>query len=216
MQTQIIRQSPISANADPVAAIETLARDVMRPWTDAFDSWRGGVEDMIARRTGTTRRTRNANGCACEDDCQTDDCGCTCCVADSDLVIEARVGEQRVIPIIIENKWRRKRDIEVQLSDWACGDSKLKIEGRIADPLKFTIEPCGEHKLMLVVSIAGIASLNDSTGTTARLPEDVESCVVCYADLRMKGCDVRPIRIAVAVLPCECGAYRVDCCQACC
>lgn len=216
MTTQIIRQSPMSKGGDTMAAMENLARDVMRPWADAFDSWRGGVEEMVAR-TGNMTRSRDGCGCPCpEDDCQRDECQCSCCVADSDLVVEARVGEQRVVPIIIENKWRRKREIEVQLSDWHCGDSDLKIDGRIVDPLKFTIEPCGEHKLTLVVEIGGRGSPNDSTGTTDRMPKDVETCVVCYADLRIKGCDVRPIRIAVAVLPCDCGAYRVDCCQACC
>lgn len=199
-----------------MAAMENFARDVMLPWADAFDSWRGGVEDMMAR-TGSVTRSRDKSDCPCpEDDCQPDECQCTCCVADSDLVVEARVGEQRVVPIVIENKWRRKREIEVQLSDWHCGDNDLKIDGRIVDPLKFTIEPCGEHKLTLIIAIGARGTPNDATGTTDRMPKDVETCVVCYADLRIKGCDVRPIRIAVAVLPCDCGAYRVDCCQACC
>lgn len=216
MPTQIIRQSPISTGADTMAAMETLARDVVRPWADAFDSWRGGVEEMMAR-SGTMARSRDGCGCRCpEDDCQRDECQCSCCVADSDLVVEARVGEQRVVPIVIENKWRRRREIEVQLSDWHCGDCDLQIDGKIVDPLKFTIEPCGEHKLMLIISIGGRGGSNDPTGKTGRVPKDVETCVVCYADLRIKGCDIRPIRIAVAVLPCDCGAYRVDCCQACC
>lgn len=213
MRTQIVRQPSMSQAGDTMAAMETLARDVMRPWADAFDSFRGGMEDMMAR-TGSMARARDGCGCPCpDDDCQRDECQCGCCVADSDLVVEARVGEQRVIPIVIENKWRRKREIEVQLSDWSCGCSDLKIDGRIVDPLKFTIEPCGEHKLTVIVTVGGVSDPNDSTG---RDQEDVDKCIVCYADLRIKGCDVRPIRIAVAVLPCECGAYRVDCCQACC
>ncbi len=165
-----------------------------------------------------TAKRRDASGCECDDDCQPDDCQCACCVADSDLLVEARVGERRVVPIVIENKWRRKRDIEVQLSDWSCGDAPVTISGKIVDPLKFTIEPCGEHKLMLLIGIEGEG--RSSPGTPNEPPReggrDVERCVVCYADLRIKGCDVRPIRIAVAVLPCDCGAYRVDCCQACC
>ncbi|MFB0610967.1 hypothetical protein [Aurantiacibacter poecillastricola] len=216
MTTQIISQSPKSRSGETMAAMETLARGIVRPWTDAFDSWRGGVEEIMAR-AGKKSRARDGCGCACaEDDCQHGECQCNCCVADSDLVIEARVGEQRVVPIVIENKWRRKREIEVQLSDWHCGGSDLKIEGRILDPLKFAIEPCDEHKLTMLVSIGGRTGSNDTDGSDERLPGDVEGCTVCYADLRIKGCDVRPIRIAVAVLPRECGAYRVDCCQACC
>lgn len=216
MRTQIVRQPAMSANGDTLATMETFAREAFRPWADAFDQWRDSVEDAMSR---AERMTKPKDGCGCscpDDDCQPDACQCTCCVADSDLVVEARVGEQRVIPVVIENKWRRKREIEVQLSDWSCGGSDLQIDARIVDPLKFTIEPCGEHKLMLILAIRGVGDQSDATGTTARPPQDVESCVVCYADLRIKGCDIRPIRIAVAVLPCECGAYRVDCCQACC
>jgi hypothetical protein len=45
---------------------------------------------------------------------------------------------------------------------------------------------------------------------------DVDECVVAYGDLRIVGCDVRPVRIAVSVLPRDCHAHRVRCSCGCC
>jgi hypothetical protein len=45
---------------------------------------------------------------------------------------------------------------------------------------------------------------------------DVDNCIVYYADLRVEGCEIRPVRIAVALLPRDCGDYRITCsCQCC-
>lgn len=51
---------------------------------------------------------------------------------------------------------------------------------------------------------------------TDRLLPDVDHCAVSYADLRIAGCDLRSIRIAVAVLPRDCDAYVADCYCTCC
>lgn len=46
---------------------------------------------------------------------------------------------------------------------------------------------------------------------------DVDDCHVAVADLCVQGCDHRPIRVAVAVLPRDCGPYEVACdCSCCC
>jgi hypothetical protein len=39
---------------------------------------------------------------------------------------------------------------------------------------------------------------------------------VFSADLRVEGCDTRPIRIALALLPRDCNAYEIDCGCGCC
>lgn len=45
----------------------------------------------------------------------------------------------------------------------------------------------------------------------------VDSCTVGYATLRAEGCMVRPLVIALAVLPNDCGAHRAGCqCGCCC
>lgn len=206
--------------------LEAMARELASPWTRAYDAWRGGVEDIMARtarrpaRPATRRREDSGCGCGCggacackDTGCEPDPCHCRCCVADSDLVIEARQGEQRMVPIVIENRWRRERPVEVQLSDWSCGADRLAIEARILEAASFTLPPCGEQALTLALRIGGGGEPNATKGAP---PVPLESCGVCYADLRIKGCDLRAIRIAVAVLPADCGAYRVDCCRACC
>ncbi len=45
---------------------------------------------------------------------------------------------------------------------------------------------------------------------------DVDDCHVAIADLRVQGCDTRPIRLAVAVLPRDCGPYPIRCACRCC
>jgi hypothetical protein len=55
---------------------------------------------------------------------------------------------------------------------------------------------------------------------TSELPDrrvpDVEHCEVFYADLRIEGCDQRPVRLALVLLPRDCEAHPVDCGCGCC
>jgi hypothetical protein len=183
-----------------------MARDAMKPWTSAYDSWRSGVADMLDRRPA-------AKGDCCER-CGPDSCQCRCCVADSDLLVEARVGERRVIPITIENHWRRDRDIELELSSWTALADGIAVQGRIVTPTSFTLKPCSDEHVILVVEIDDDKA--ESTEGNRIQIGDVKGCAVSYADLRIKGCDLRPVRIAVAILPRDCDAYVVDCQCGCC
>jgi hypothetical protein len=45
---------------------------------------------------------------------------------------------------------------------------------------------------------------------------DVNDCLVAVGDLRVDGCDIRPVRIAVAILPRDCSAYQIECGCCCC
>jgi hypothetical protein len=173
-----------------------FAKEALRPWAKAYESWRLGVADLLER---------NAPRSDCRQRCGCDDCHCRCCVVDSDLLIEARVGERRVIPVTIENHWRREREIEIELSSWTDAGA-IKIQGKIESPTKFKLAPCADTQVMLIVEI--YAPDKESS--------DVASCVVSYADLRIKGCDLRPIRVAVAILPRDCDDYVVDCVCGCC
>lgn len=198
MRTAIVR--PKSPDVD----LGRMAKAVARPWADAYQSWSKGLADLLDRRETEDE---------CSSKCAPDDCSCRCCVADSDLLVEARVGERRVVPITIENHWRRERDIELELSSWTTSHG-VQIGGQIVGPTAFTLEPCGEAKVVLVVEIGG--GTHDDKASENRQQADVADCVVEYADLRVKGCDIRPIRIAVAVLPRDCDAYVVDCRCGCC
>lgn len=218
-QVAILKNRPSSAA--PAATANALAAELLRPWVEAYDNWRTGVAGMLERTEAKGDRCSQ-----CGPACGPADCRCSCCVADSDLLIETRLGERRVVPITIENHWRRNRDIELELSSWTKIEG-AQINGKVITPTSFTIEPCGSARVMLVIEIGGAGDSKAAAAVASekatrnvvdneRQPRDVEQCLVGYADLRVKGCDIRPIRIAVAVLPHHCDDYVVDCCTACC
>ncbi|MEL6893707.1 MAG: hypothetical protein AAFP84_19100 [Actinomycetota bacterium] len=217
--------------------------------------------------------------CGCERDCS---CDCVCCIGDADLVVYTRVGEQRVVPIRIENQRARERDIELKLSDFRTkGGNDSPVVGRIFGPTEFTLKPCSEEEVIVVISVVprdqkgdgkestGIreevapiesmtrddlvarardVGMSGATGMNkAKLIEalrevevarpidtpigerppvsidrpdrelpDVDDCHVAIADLCIEGCDARPVRIAVAVLPRRCNTYDVRCQCGCC
>jgi hypothetical protein len=202
-------QATLPRQAAPQLDLNQLAQQVMQPWANAYDNWRSGVADLV--RPAPASRAR----CDCPA-CNPDPCGCKCCVADADLVIEARLGEQRIIPVTIENHWRRERDIELELSSWTKIGDNLPIEARILSETAFKLAPCGEAHVVIAVGVGATAfSTDGQRGPENKLP-DVDRCLVSYADLRIKGCDLRSIRIAVAVLPRDCDAYTADCDCGCC
>lgn len=204
-----------------------LAKAAFKPWADAYDAWGAGVSDLVRARPAAT-----GCGCGCPS-CLPDPCACRCCVADADLVVEARVGERRIVPITIENRWRREREIEIELSSWTKLDDGLAVRGDLLTPATFALAPCGEAQVVVALTIGPaanepVAGAAPKTLAREKLPAaaaattnvrdlpDVDTCRVAYADLRIKGCDMRAIRMAVAVLPRDCGAYVADCACGCC
>lgn len=212
--------------------LNRLARQALQPWADAYETWRSGLEDVMrpASKAGP-------HACNCSP-CLPDPCACKCCVTDADLVVEMRLGERRIVPIIIENPWRRERDIELELSSWTNIDRDFEVRGEIATDATFKLAPCGQAEVVLLIGAAAEKAGNDVASggppqarpqagkaaaqdrrqeeTRSRKMPDVTRCEVSYADLRIKGCDMRSIRIAVAVLPRTCDAFTVDCGCACC
>jgi hypothetical protein len=159
--------------------------------------------------------------------CGSDSCECSCCIGDVDLVVYTRVGEQRVIPIVVENERHRDKQISVELSGWTTrGGSPAPVETVLIEPKTFTLAACGEQEITLVVRVrqpnnqpvpGQDGPLNNDIGRDGQqVPLDVDDCVVAVADLRLVGCDNRPIRVAVAVLPRDCDPYKVDCGCTCC
>jgi len=76
--------------------------------------------------------------------------------------------------------------------------------------------------VMLTVPVQ-CGNQNPTGGNTDQKPaaatsdtNQVDSCQVAYATLRAEGCRVRPLVIAVAVLPNHCGAHHADCGCGCC
>jgi hypothetical protein len=220
--------------------LNALAQQALQPWADAFDSWRTGMDSWNAGVANVMRsaKTGPQASCGCPV-CARDPCACRCCVSDADLVIEARVGERRIVPVIIENKWRRERDIAVELSSWTKVSDTVEIKAEILGESAFKLAPCGQAQIVLVISVAvpvapnpaPTPNPNPNSKATAkatnpdqptpapvgRVIPDVDRCLVSYADLRIQGCDLRSVRVAVAVMPRDCEAFTVDCgCSCCC
>lgn len=198
----------------------------------------------------------------CEPTCGRDNCHCRCCIGDVDLVVYARLGEVRIVPLRIENRRRRDADITLQLSEFRTrGGGPTPVHGRLLPPTSFTLPGCLEREAVVVISDmddvnpktefpqgkdrsrstkadlvaeaheVGITQPEDrtkaelfeqleerdSTESPRPVPvPDVDECHVAIADLLIEGCDARPIRIAVALLPRDCGAFEVHCDCWCC
>jgi hypothetical protein len=188
-----------------------------------------------------THHPPHPRGCRCPKCCEReccrhcgpDPCACYCCIGEVDFVVYARVGEQRVIPILVENERRREKDITVELSPWRTrGGGTAPVDTVAVTPKTFKLPPCGEKEVVVGVRVREPADTGNqapasadtqagiSVTTEGRTPErelkDVDGCVVVTADLTLVGCDHRPIRIAVAILPRDCDPFRVTCGCGCC
>jgi len=153
----------------------------------------------------------------CSDPCYEDPCHCRCCIYDADLVVYARLGELRVVPIRIENPRRREREITLVLSDWhTSGGKQAAIQAQILPETHFKLPACSQKEFVLLIN-AGQAemSLVHKDERQSRLI-DVDDCLVLYADLRIEGCGTRPVRIALALLPRDCSPFVIECLSSCC
>jgi hypothetical protein len=161
--------------------------------------------------------------------CAPDPCECFCCIGEVDFVVYARVGEQRVIPIVVENERRREKDITVELSPWRTrGGGAAPVDTVTVEPKTFRLPRCGEQEVVILARVREPAAVTPAPGAeTANIPgvperetqhelRDVDGCVVVTADLTLVGCDHRPIRIAIAILPRECDPFRLICGCGCC
>ena len=135
----------------------------------------------------------------------------SCCVRCADALEYARCGEVRRIPVTFDNDTRREREVKLQLGAFATdGGKELGWQAELSET-EFKLSPCGEKTVILTVTI-DCGKVGDT-----RTPATVDSCKVGYATLRAEGCIVRPLVIAVAVLPNDCGAHHAGCqCGCCC
>ena len=233
-------------------------------WADAVQQWMDSSQtlwdDLAASFTaaGTpgagmpwagTRTTRPARDHHHEhhDHRHDHDCGCgetswgchgacDCCEPDADVVVHARVGERRVVPLNLHNPWRRERDVTLEVGPWhpCCGDG-VTVVARLEEE-QLTLQPCEDRVVRLVVGVAptadtgtadtgtggtggdtGAGSAGDGPDTQegpgrVELPQDVTACSSAYADVRFEGA-ARPLRVAVVVSPAMCDPVEVgsDC-----
>jgi hypothetical protein len=168
---------------------------------------------LAARRVGADRDRPRKHECGCEAE---NPCHCTCCIVDADVVIYAYLGERRLFPIVIENDRRREKKVRLTLGDFTTHAGKpAPIKGMLLPPTEFELGPCASKNIVMVID-GSVAEQDGQTKAGSRAVPDVEGCTVYYADLRVDGCEMRPLRIAVAIAPRDCGAYRINCHSCCC
>lgn len=185
----------------------------------------GRDERMSGAHAGRTGRC----GCASGDT----ECQCDCCVCDADVLVHARCGEVRRIPVTFDNDRRREQPVTLELGAFTtAGGRDVKWAAQLSETA-FTLRPCDAHTVMVNVQVRcdafGTGSSNETPTPEAgdRLSAnqpaavssrvgDVDRCEVAYASLRADGCLIRPVVIAIAVLPIECDAYRRPCSCGCC
>jgi hypothetical protein len=149
------------------------------------------------------------------------DCHCSCCICGADAVEYVHCGEQRLIPLLFENDTRRERDVRLELGAFATASGQELGWQAAFSETAFTLPPCGRKTVLLSVNVdcgklvpqsppAGVEG-----GNANRLPS-VDECKVGYATVRAEGCLVRPLVVAVAVLPNDCGAHKAPCGCGCC
>lgn len=213
----------------------TTAPDLITTWTtgwvDAVQQWTDQSQAMWeqlglapwVRQGGPRPEARGAHRhhqghehhhheCGCEADT------CACCVPEADVVLHARVGERRVIPFVLHNRWRRERPVTIEVGPWhPCGGAGLTITATVKDPA-ITLAPCEDRVVRLLIAVAAVSDVTDKpareAGTTARL-HDLEQCSSAYADVRFEGC-ARPQRVAIVVEPAHCDPVDVTCDCGCC
>jgi hypothetical protein len=215
--------------SDAQTAYQQLVQGLYGPMARQWDD---------ATRSSWSPRRTDAHGshCGCHEH---RDCHCECCVCDADVLVHARCGELRRIPVTFENDGRRERQVKLELEKFVTrGGKDVKWVTNLSEA-EFTLKPCSEHTVILTVgvrcenadgetgdtkppnanaptaTVAGTVNADAVNATSDRFGS-VDRCEVAYATLRAEGCSVRPAVIAVAVLPDDCDAYRRPCSCGCC
>jgi len=179
------------------------------------------------RRDGYGHGRRHDRDCRCRTCRDEDDCACHCCIRCADFVEYARCGEIRRIPVTFDNDTRRERNVKLTLGAFATQSGQETGWETQLSETEFTLGPCGEKTIVVSVTVdcSKIGTTPTPTGTTTpptntiseRQPTaTVDSCKVAYASLTAEGCTIRPLILAVAVLPEHCYAHEASCSCGCC
>ncbi|HZM97346.1 MAG TPA: hypothetical protein VFB92_28195 [Vicinamibacterales bacterium] len=206
--------------------LSNVQQGMSRWMSDTQTMYQDVARGYYGRGQGDVRtRTRHDDGCGCRD-CRHDDCHCECCVCDADVLVHARCGELRRIPVTFENDTRRERQVKLELDKFmTSGGRDLGWPAQLSES-EFTLRACDDHTVIVSVQVrcepadtpgTTDTKSNTQTGAAANTRTgSVDRCEVAYAKLRADGCLIRPAVIAVAVLPDDCDAYRRPCSCGCC
>lgn len=198
--------------------------DAVRAWYDAADTLLQPWRDLLQAKG--TRPAKDPTACAGP---------CDCCVPDADVLVHARAGERRVVPLLLTNPGRRPMTVTVDVGAFSpCGSSgDISVDARVVPDTEVQLAACGRETVELVLEIGRPGTQHDSQqqpGTATAAREDAvvaihsgrvlrrtdEQCSTLVSDVRFVGCGSRALRIGVIVLPAACDAYEVRCDCGCC
>src|ERR1700732_2304187 len=82
-----------------------ITEGVLGPLADALSQITANFSDTMGGFATRSARAHRAPGRKEECGCKAEDpCQCTCCIVDADVVVYGYNGEQRVIPLLVENR----------------------------------------------------------------------------------------------------------------
>jgi hypothetical protein len=205
-----------SAYAQVCAAMYKNAQRSMEAWSESMHRWMGRCEEERSARH-PEREDHEHDECGChekrEDECHEHDCHCSCCIRDADAIEYTRCGETRLIPLTFDNNSRRERDVKLQMGAFAtAGGKEVGWRAELSET-EFKLPPCGEKTVTVRVTVDCASFAGQREGDQQ---PSVEDCKVAYATVRAEGCLIRPLVVAVAVLPNDCGSHRAGCLCGCC
>jgi hypothetical protein len=211
--------------------MSSMQDGMSRLMNDTASLYQGALQTYADRGQEGHGRTAGDRGCGCKE--RQCDCHCECCVCDADVLVHARCGEVRRIPVTFENDTRRDKPVKLELGKFVtAGGRELGWAAALSDT-EFTLRSCGEQTVTLAVAVRCDRGLDQQPNEQPDAPADagdnqsavignrtrfgsVDRCEVGYATIRAEGCLTRPVVIAVAVLPDDCDAYRHPCGCGCC
>jgi len=207
--------------SNPASAMQPVSAAI-QPMVDALTSMMR-VSTPAPAQPASHHHKHHQHGCECGCHCDgcgghEHDCSCSCCIRCADVIEYARCGETRRIPITFNNEMRRERDVTLQIGNFATEGGKDVGWKPSLSTTQFKLAPCGETTVLLTVSVDcnGFPGTGDNAVGNNREGATVDTCKVAYATLRTEGCAVRPLVIAVAVLPDHCSAHQANCGCGCC
>ena len=199
----------MTTTPDLVTSLAARWSDAVQQWSDdSLALWKEWAPrawaDYPALAPARGRSPGRDCGCGACQDC--DDC--TCCVPDADVVLNARAGERRVVAVVLHNRWRRRREVALEVGPWhRCSGDELGLKAAFTAEA-VTLEPCEDRTVRLVVSVEPGAGAEERLGDVAR-------CSSAYTDVRFEGC-AKPVRLGVVVRPASCDPVAVTCDCGCC
>jgi hypothetical protein len=217
-------------------SVRSLVDETLAAWEPMFsaldDTWQAWTRGLGGTATASTGHRRHRHGKGHDHGCR--ECGdhhagchecrgrCDCgrCGADADVLVTARPGERRVIPIEVRNPTHREVTVSVDPGPWtSCEGDQVAVHAAVRPAGDVTIPACSSHEFLLVIEVGGGSADPTVPGNVKddnyRQGAPLRCCTTLTSDVRINGCGTT-LRVAVNVLPLDCDPVEVTCCGCCC